>query len=366
MSKGTLYVVLAVVITLAGGTGAAQNSAPSVAEPFKLGTFEIGGSERVGLVLRDSLVVELTAANREFETRSGTAKVPMPADMKELISRWESGMSRRAYEIVNAMVSGNRLQAASRPAYVYDVAKVRTVAPIKYPTKMLNAATNYYGHVGEQASPEEQKKAADERRRDRGAPYLFLKATFGAIIGNGDDIILPAGRDKIDWECEIGIVIGRQAKRVPVARANDYIFGYTIQLDMSDRGGRPEAQPKFGGSDWFLGKSHDTFAPMGPFIVPKEFVKDPMKLTQKLWVNGTIMQDGGATDMIHNISELVEYGSSVMTLYPGDVIAAGSPAGTGMSRSVRPEQIFLKHGDKIVATIDGIGTLTHNVKAEGR
>jgi 2-keto-4-pentenoate hydratase/2-oxohepta-3-ene-1,7-dioic acid hydratase in catechol pathway len=232
---------------------------------------------------------------------------------------------------------------------------------------MLNAATNYYGHVGEQASPEEQKRAADERRRDRGAPYLFLKATEGAIIGNGDDIILPGGgRNQIDWECEIGIVIGRQAKNVAAARANDYIFGYTIQLDMSDRGGRPEKQPKFGNSDWFIGKSHDTFAPMGPFIVPKEFVKDPMKMTQKLWVNGTLMQDGGATDMIHNINELIEYGSGVMTLFPGDVIAAGSPAGTGMSRSVRPEQIFLKAGDKIVATIDAIGTLTHNVKAEAR
>jgi 2-keto-4-pentenoate hydratase/2-oxohepta-3-ene-1,7-dioic acid hydratase in catechol pathway len=368
MLRKASHVVLTVMIALAAGcASSAQNNANrTAAEPFKLGTFEIGGAERVGLVLRDSLVVELNAANRELESGPNVTKVTMPADMKELIRRWDSGMSRRAYEIVNSLVSGNRLQAASRPAYVYDVAKVRAVAPIKYPTKMLNAATNYYGHVGEQASPEEQKKAADERRRDRGAPYLFLKATEGAIIGNGDDIILPAGRDRIDWECEIGIVIGRPAKRVPAAKANDYIFGYTIQLDMSDRGGRPEAQPKFGNSDWFLGKSHDTFAPMGPFIVPKEFVKDPMKMTQKLWVNGTLMQDGGATDMIHNINELIEYGSMVMTLYPGDVIAAGSPAGTGMSRSVRPEQIFLKAGDKIVATIDAIGTLTHTVKAESR
>lgn len=367
MLKHTLTAVLAATIMFAAGSsGSAQNAAPAVAEPFKLGTFNISGTERVGIVLRDSLVVELNAANRDLETRPNTAKVAMPADMKELIARWDSGMSRRAYEIVNGLVQGNRLQAAGRPAYVYDVGKVKTVAPIKYPSKMLNAATNYYGHVGEQASPEEQKRAADERRRDRGAPYLFLKATEGAIIGNNDDIILPSGRDRIDWECEIGVVIGRPAKRVPVGRANDYIFGYTIQLDMSDRGGRPEAQPKFGNSDWFIGKSHDTFAPMGPFIVPKEFVKDPMKLTQKLWVNGTLMQDGGATDMIHNINELVEYGSSILTLFPGDVIAAGSPAGTGMSRSVRPEQIFLKPGDKIVATIEGIGTLTHTVKSEGR
>jgi len=133
---------------------------------------------------------------------------------------------------------------------------------------------------------------------------------------------------------------------------------------MSDRGGRPEKEPRFGGSDWFIGKSHDTFAPMGPWIVPKEFYRDPMNVGQKLTVNGKVMQDSRSTDMIHNIYELIEYSTSILTMFPGDVIASGSPAGTGMSRSVRPEQIWLKAGDKIVASIEGIGTLNHSVKAD--
>lgn len=357
-----LFLLLSVVLVLSAGTsGVGQTPAASVVEPFKLGTFEIDGNTGIGIVLRDGLVVELNAANRDLERRPTTVRLGMPADMKDLIGRYEYGMSRRIYEIVNALVTENRLEGQRRPRYVHDLAQVRTLAPILYPSKMLNAAVNYYGHVSEQSPPEEQRRAAEERRRERGIPYLFMKPTVGAIIGHGDDILLPRGRDRIDWECEIGVVIGRPAKYVKAAEAKDYIFGYTIQLDMSDRGGRPT--PSQFNSDWLMGKGHDTFAPLGPFIVPKEFIKDPMNMTQKLWVNTTLMQDGVSSDMIHNIYELIEYGSSILTLFPGDVIAAGSPAGTGMSRSVRPEQIFLKPGDKITATIEGIGTLTHTVKA---
>ncbi len=351
---------IAAAVPLSGQTPAGLPSA----EPFKLGTFEINGTPSVGLLLRDSVVVDLTAANREFQRRGTVVRVPAPGDMLGLIGQYEYGVRRRIYEIVNALVAGNRLAGSARPAYVYDVGRVQALAPIQYPSKLLHAAGNYYGHVNEAATPEEQRKEAEARRRDRGVPYLFLKPTLGAIIGTGDDIVLPRGRDKIDWECELGVVIGRPAKYVTAARAADYIFGYTIILDMSDRGGRPEKEARFGGSDWFIGKAHDTFAPMGPYIVPKEFYGDPMNVRQLLTVNGQVMQDSRSSDMIHNIYELIEYGSSVMTLFPGDAISAGSPAGTGMSRSVRPEQTFLKPGDKIVATLDGIGTLTHGVVAD--
>src|SRR5690606_21013111 len=154
----------------------------------------------------------------------------------------------------------------------------------------------------------------------------------------GDDILLPRERGQIDWECELAVVIGRRAKYVPASGAADYIFGYTIELDMSDRGGRPETDSRIPGPDWSVTKNHDTFAPMGPWIVPKEFYPNPMNVGQRLTVNGTVMQDSRSTDMIHSIYELIEYGSSILTLFPGDVIACGSPPGTGMSRSVRPEQ----------------------------
>jgi 2-keto-4-pentenoate hydratase/2-oxohepta-3-ene-1,7-dioic acid hydratase in catechol pathway len=331
-------------------------------EPFKLGTFEIDGEPEIGIVLRDRIVVELKAANRELERRPEVAELPMPEDMKALAGLYHMGYDRRIYQIVNHVVGAGLLEGSNRRGYVHDLSQVRTLAPLR-PRKILNAAGNYFGHVGESGTPEEQKKEAEERRKNRGMAYLFLKPP-SSVIGNGEDIIIPKGRDKIDWECEIGVVIGQPAKNVPASQAKNHIFGYTIELDMSDRGGRGEDPPRFGGSDWLIGKGHDTFAPLGPFIVPAEFVKDPMNLKQTLSVNGKLMQDAHSSDMIHNVYELIEYGSTVLTLEAGDVVAGGSPAGTGMSRSVRPEQIFLKPGDKIVATIEGIGTMTHDVKGE--
>ena len=353
-------IVIAGVLFAAGDQAAAQSG-----EPYKLGTFAIDGKPTVGVVLRDSIVVDLAAANREYETKNAAApKVTAPAEMKDLIARYDGGVSQRIKQIVAGLVAAKQLDGGTRPAFVRNVSAVKTLPPIIYPGKSLNAAANYYGHAGETGTPEEQKKEADARRKDRGAPYLFLKAMEGAVIGSGDDIIMPRGRDQVDWECELAVVMGKKAKYVPAAQAKDYVFGYTIELDMSDRGGRPEKEPRFGGSDWFIGKSHDSFAPMGPWIVPKEFYRDPMNVGQTLTVNGNVMQDSRSTDMIHDIYDLIEYSSSILTLFPGDVISSGSPAGTGMSRSVRPQQIWLKPGDKIVATIEGIGTMTHTVKAD--
>jgi 2,4-diketo-3-deoxy-L-fuconate hydrolase len=359
--------VLLAVLSLSGQSPLTAQSGPAgVAEPFKLGTFRTTGAPFVGIVLRDSIIIDVGAANAEMLMNPHVPAVQMPGDMKGVISAYEYGVQRRLYDMVNWVVKGNMLAGASRPVWVHDVAKVKTLAPILYPTKTLNAAANYYAHAGESSSPEQAKKIETELRANRGTPYLFMKPTVGAIIGNGDDFILPKGRDRIDWECEIGVVIGKPAKNVAAAQAKDYIFGYTISLDMSDRGGRPgekQGQSRFG-SDWFVGKGHDTFSPMGPWIVPKEFYRDPQDVRQLLTVNGKIMQDARSTDMIHTIAELIEFGSSIMTLFPGDLISAGSPAGTGMSRTVRTEQIFLKDGDKIEASIDGIGTMKHTARAE--
>jgi 2-keto-4-pentenoate hydratase/2-oxohepta-3-ene-1,7-dioic acid hydratase in catechol pathway len=355
--------VLAALILLALPTLVlAQGPAPASAEPFKLGTFEVEGADVIGIVLRDALVVELDAANRALERDPRYPAVPMPDDMVALVGRYEYGLRTRLYEIVNDLVARGRLDGAARPAFVHRVADVRTRPPLM-PGKIMNAAVNFYSHVGEQGTPEQQRQAAEERRRTRGVPYLFLKPTQGAVIGNGDAVVIPFGRDQIDWEVELGIVIGRAAKYVPATRAADHIFGYMVTIDISDRGGRPpDSRP---GSDWFVGKSHDTFAPMGPWIVPKEFYGDPMeRLRQVLMVDGKVMQVAGAADMIHSIYELLEYASSLITLFPGDVLNNGTSGGTGMGTAYRGEQQFLKAGDEIVATIDGIGTLTLPVVAE--
>jgi 2-keto-4-pentenoate hydratase/2-oxohepta-3-ene-1,7-dioic acid hydratase in catechol pathway len=176
-------------------------------------------------------------------------------------------------------------------------------------------------------------------------------------------VVIPNGRDRVDWEVELGIVIGRAAKYVPADKAADHIFGYMVTVDVSDRGGRPPGGFS-AGTDWFVMKGQDTFGPMGPFIVPKEFYGDPMvKLKQTLLVGTDQRQQSDASDMIHSVWEVIEYASSLVTLMPGDVIGAGTSGGVGMGTSVRGEQVWLVAGDEITATIDGLGTLRHKVEA---
>ena len=352
--------VLSLILALATATVLMAQAPP--AEPFKLGTFLIDGSPAVGIVLRDSLIVDLNKANTALELDPAYPKLPMPADMLDLIGRYEYGMKARLYEIVTDLVRNNRL--TPRPAYVKDLAQVKTLPPIMYPGKIMNAAVNFYSHVNETGTPEQIAASRRARRENRGVPYLFLKPTRGAVIGNGDAVVIPYGRDRTDWEVELATVIGRAAKYVPADKAQDYIFGYMVSLDISDRGGRPPGGAAFT-SDWFVGKGHDTFAPMGPWIVPKEFYGDPMeKLHQTLSVNGQQMQEARAGDMIHSLYELIEYASSLITLYPGDVLNNGTSGGVGMGTAVRGEQRFLKEGETIEATIEGIGTLRLPVAAE--
>src|SRR4029079_8092739 len=139
-----------------------------------------------------------------------------------------------------------------------------------------------------------------------------------------DPIRMPRGRTQIDFECEFDTVIGKLAKYVPIDQADSYIFGYTIQIDVSDGGGRGDR--KMGGSDWLVGKNHDTFGPLGPFIVPKEFVKDPQNIKHTFTLNGTVVQDSNTSRMGHSMYELLSFASNILTLSPGDVISGGSPA----------------------------------------
>jgi 2-keto-4-pentenoate hydratase/2-oxohepta-3-ene-1,7-dioic acid hydratase in catechol pathway len=336
----------------------------SVPEPFKVGTFEIEGTAKVGIVLRDQYIVDLDRANASLERHGTYPAIPLPADMLELIERYEYGMKARLYELVTHLVE-NDMITGNRPDYIYEVSEVRTLPPILYPGKILNAAVNFYSHVNETGSEEERAEARRQRRENRGVPYLFLKPSRGAVVGNGSPIVLPYGRTRIDWEVELGAVIGRAGKYISANDAEAHVFGYTVTMDISDRGGRPPGGNPMT-SDWFVGKGHDTFAPMGPWIVPKEFYGNPMEiLRQTLNVGDEVMQEATAGDMIHSLWELIEYGSSIITLYPGDVINNGTSGGTGVGTAVRGEQRFLQVGEVVTGTIDGIRTLTMPVVGEG-
>jgi len=335
-------------------------------EPFKVGTFAVNDAPFVGLVVRDdSLIVDLVAANRAMQLQPRYASINMPNTMLGLIEQYEYGLKGRVYEVMNWLVEDGLLSGNNRPDYIHNVNAVDILAPIQYPSKVMNAAVNFYTHACEGCTQEQLEQRTRERQEDRGVPYLFLKPTRGAIIGSGQDIIMPFGRDEIEYEVEMAIVFGKAGKYVSASRAYDHVFGYMVAMDVSDRGGRPP-----GGygvrSDWFVGKGHDTFAPHGPWIVPKEFYGDPMnRLHQITVIDGVTVQEAQAGDMSHNIPELIEYASSLITVFPGDVLQSGTSGGTGAGRVQRATGSgFLVDGETIEASIEGIGTLRHTVRQE--
>ncbi len=362
--KSVSSLMLAATLAIAAFSGQVLAQAAESVEPFKVGTFAVNDTSFVGLVVRDdSLIVDLSAANRAMQMHWQYSDMEMPGDMVGLIEQYEYGLKYRLYELMNWLVEEDLLSSGT--AYVHDVESVDIQAPIQYPSKIMNAAVNFYTHACEGCTPQQLAERTRQRQENRGVPYLFLKPTRGAVIGHGEDIVMPFGRDEIEYEVEMAIVFGRTGKYISSARAYDHVFGYMVAMDVSDRGGRPPGG--YGsGSDWFVGKGHDTFAPHGPWIVPKEFYGDPMdRLHQITVIDGVTVQEAQAGDMIHNIPELIEYASSLITVFPGDVLQSGTSGGTGAGRVQRATGSgYLVDGENISASIEGIGTLTHTIVAE--
>ena len=218
---------------------------------------------------------------------------------------------------------------------------VRLGAPIARPSKIVCVGLNYAEHA--QESGLEPPKE----------PVLFFKATT-AMCGPFDDIRIPRGSEKTDWEVELAVVIGRKASYVEESEANDYIAGYVLHNDVSERAYQLER-----GGQWVKGKSCDTFAPIGPWLVTPDEIGDPHKLRLWLTVNGETKQDNSTSDMIFKVPHLISYISQFMTLLPGDVITTGTPQGVGLG--FKPPQ-YLKAGDVVELGIEGLGTSKQHVK----
>ncbi|RCS23595.1 FAA hydrolase family protein [Phyllobacterium salinisoli] len=186
-------------------------------------------------------------------------------------------------------------------------------------------------------------------------PVIFMKAT-SAIVGPNDDLVIPRGSEKTDWEVELGIVIGKTAKYVSEAHALDYVAGYCVLHDVSERAFQTERA-----GQWTKGKSCDTFGPTGPWLVTKDEVADPQNLAMWLKVNGETMQDGSTKTMVYGVRHLVSYLSQFMSLHPGDIISTGTPPGVGMG--MKPPR-YLKAGDVVELGIEGLGSQKQNVKAD--
>ena len=314
--------------------------------PFGLGTYADGDRPFVGLVIADQMTsLPLAAAQ---------TGVSIPGDtMLDLLEDWPRAfdkVSKLAECVVREGLPGRRLDT------------VKVLPPVPRPSKILNAAANYSGHLAEMAkyaaSGGTDPAAIYKGDKDNSQPYLFFKAP-SALAGAYDPILLPFPQAEIDWEVELAVVIGPRARRVPAERALEHVAGFLTMNDVSCRSLLfRKDRPNFK-TDWMSSKSWDSFAPAGPYFVPKAFVPDHTRLAIRLWVNGAIRQDGLAGDMIFSPEEQIEHASRMMTLEPGDLFCTGTVAGVGQGANS-----FLRAGDVVECEVDGLGRL-RNVVADG-
>ncbi len=329
---------------------------------MKLLSFEIDGQTRLGALL-DGKVYDLNICYALFLMGMGQpnadipisviqkANIEMPSDMLDFLKLGEQGVLR-AQKVLKRITEAKSGILPENVVFAVDDAKIK--APIARPGKILCLAGNYAEHIRE--------AGRDVAGKEKMAPRVFMKPAT-CVIGHGDTIKIPKVGNKIDWEAEMGVVIGKQGKYIKADEAYEYIAGYTVVNDVSERELIIEAdrEPSEWNNffDWLNGKWMDTFAPMGPCIVTKDEISDPQNLGIRLKVNDKIKQNSNTGNMIFNIAELVEFASRIMTLEPGDVIATGTPEGVGSSTGE-----FLKDGDLVEVEIDEIGILKNPVGSE--
>jgi 2-keto-4-pentenoate hydratase/2-oxohepta-3-ene-1,7-dioic acid hydratase in catechol pathway len=214
--------------------------------------------------------------------------------------------------------------------------------PIDRPSKIVCVGLNYRDHAEEQGTELPS------------APLLFAKWP-NALIGPGEPIVIPAASKRVDYEAELGVVIGSRARNVAEENALEAVRGYLCLNDVSAR------DLQFSDGQWTRGKSPDTFCPIGPELVPREQVPDPQALAIRCVVNGDVMQDSTTANMIFSVAEIIAYASATITFEPGDLIATGTPAGVGVFRD---PPVLLRDGDEVTIEIERLGSLTNPVRAE--
>ncbi len=293
------------------------------------------GRARPGLCVGDQ-VVDLRSAVEAYEVKGKAAGFSARTTLT-VLEDWDA-----AEPVLEAIADSG--DGATRA-----LADTRLMAPLLYPNAIFNAAANYADHRAEMGGAPDVDKTTVK-------PYFFLKSPAHTVIGPGEEVRIPHVTSQVDWECELGVVIGRYGRNLTQENARSIVAGYTIFNDLSarDLGRRDDWQQVR--SDWFGQKTFEGSGPTGPWIVPAKQIPDPYACKMDLWVNDDHMQDAVAGQMIFNIEEQIEYLSARMTLRPGDLIATGTPSGVG-----RPRGIFLQPGDTVRLTIGGIGELSNPI-----
>ncbi len=278
---------------------------------MRLVTFTTGDDARAGLAVDDQII---NLASSGYE---------------DVLSFLEAGDA--------AVVTAEDLVA--NPREVFSRSDVELLAPVPTPQKFICIGLNYLDH------------AIESGVEVPATPIIFTKYN-NAVIGPGQPIELPSVSDQVDYEAEFAFVIGKRGKNIRAEDWEEYVFGYTIVHDVSARDWQMAT------SQWTIGKTFDTFGPMGPELVSKDEITDPHNLRISLELNGQVLQDSNTSQLIFNIPALVEHLSKVMTLLPGDIVSTGTPPGVGMARK---PPIFMKPGDDVAITIEGIGELRNPV-----
>ena len=251
-----------------------------------------------------------------------------------------------------------RLARAAAPANAASLADVKLLAPLLYPGALFCAGANYWDHLQEMAEIAKRTTGKEVSLTKPAEPWFFMKTTAGSIVGDGAPVRLPGFSRQVDWEAELGAVIARPTRNISEKDALSAVAGYLIVHDLSARDlMKREGSPFI--YDWLGQKCFDDGAPMGPWLTPAAYVRDPNDLAIRLWVNGVLKQDSNTGRMVHSTAEQIAYLSRHVTLQPGDVIATGTPAGVGMPRGE-----FLKVGDEVKIEIEGLGTLTNRMVAD--
>jgi 2-keto-4-pentenoate hydratase/2-oxohepta-3-ene-1,7-dioic acid hydratase in catechol pathway len=316
---------------------------------FKLGTFaKPDGKPFAAIVINDTAIPLAEAAKA-----AGKSALANGASLQDLLGDWDRNFA--TLQEIAAFLDKEHAKPGAA-----NVITLTALPPVAHPGKMFYAAQNFQEHVDEMIragmSPKEGPKFTGEKSTT--APYLFLKAP-SCLAGANDDIAVPSDVKKVDWEAEIACVITKPGKRIKGERALDHVAGWMTTNDVSARDLQIRTDRPGLRSDWLNGKSHDKFAPMGPYLVPKAFVPDHMKLFIRLSINGEVKQNGNTSQFIFTPEEQIEYASNILSLRTGDIFVCGTCGGVGQGTHT-----FIKVGDVMETEVEGLGKMRNRFVAE--
>ncbi len=320
---------------------------------MKLATYAIGSKESIGAVVADdAIIVDLAAADRALARSQKRDARPFFTDMLTLLDAGADGQFAAQQAVADAE---KRLQGKADGEISFSIDEVKLRAPVPNPRKLFCLAGNYQDHIEESGTVKMQIQ-------DRETPRVFMKPPTSTVIGPGDQILIPPIAKGVDWEGELAVVMGRHAKGVQAKDALEYVAGYTVMNDVSERKlqivKRTDSRPRDEWFDWLNGKWLDTFAPQGPWIATADEITDPQTLDISTYVNGERKQHNNTGQMLYPVDKIIEYISAIITLEPGDLISTGTISGVGNTTGT-----YMKPGDQVEIEISGIGRLKNTVAA---